>query len=243
MSRPVCVIVGAGEGLGRALAARFAGEGFDIGLISRSREGSSAAAEAAVSADPGAKVDFLAADARQPATVEQALNAVASRVGVVDVLIYNARGEFTRREPLDMTYAELEEVYRVEVVGAFAAARAVLPAMRKRRAGSVMFSSATAAFRGSATHPLYAIGKFGLRALSQSLAKAYSKDGVHVVHMRLDCDLDVPLMRELYGDRYDDAHLADPDAVAQAYWWAHKQPSSAWSNEIELRPHTENWTY
>ena len=243
MSRPVCVIVGAGEGLGRALAARFAGEGFDIGLISRSREGSSAAAEAAVSADPGAKVDFLAADARQPATVEQALNAVASRVGVVDVLIYNARGEFTRREPLDMTYAELEEVYRVEVVGAFAAARAVLPAMRKRRAGSVMFSSATAAFRGSATHPLYAIGKFGLRALSQSLAKAYSKDGVHVVHMRLDCDLDVPLMRELYGDRYDDAHLADPDAVAQAYWWAHKQPSSAWSNEIELRPHTEYWTY
>ena len=243
MSRPVCAIVGAGEGLGRALAARFAGEGFDIGLISRSREGSSAAAEAAVSADPGAKVDFLAADARQPATVEQALNAVASRVGVVDVLIYNARGEFTRREPLDMTYAELEEVYRVEVVGAFAAARAVLPAMRKRRAGSVMFSSATAAFRGSATHPLYAIGKFGLRALSQSLAKAYSKDGVHVVHMRLDCDLDVPLMRELYGDRYDDAHLADPDAVAQAYWWAHKQPSSAWSNEIELRPHTENWTY
>ena len=243
MSRPVCAIVGAGEGLGRALAARFAGEGFDIGLISRSREGSSAAAEAAVSADPGAKVDFLAADARQPETVEQALNAVASRVGEVEVLIYNARGEFTRRDPLDMTYAELEEVYRVEVVGAFAAARAVLPAMRKRRAGSVMFSSATAAFRGSATHPLYAIGKFGLRALSQSLAKAYSKDGVHVIHMRLDCDLDVPLMRELYGDRYDDAHLADPDAVAQAYWWAHKQPKSAWSNEIELRPHTESWTY
>ena len=115
MSRPVCAIVGASEGLGRALAARFAGEGFDIGLISRSREGSGAAAEAAVSADPGATVDFLAADARAPETVEQALNAVASRVGVVDVLIYNARGEFTRREPLDMTYAELEEVYRVEM--------------------------------------------------------------------------------------------------------------------------------
>ena len=243
MSRPVCAIVGAGEGLGRALAVRFAGEGFDIGLISRSREGSAAAAEAAVSADPEAKVDFFAADARQPETVERALNDVASAIGEVEVLIYNARGEFARRDPLDMTYAELEEIYRVEVVGAFAAARAVLPAMRKRRAGSVMFSSATAAFRGSATHPLYAIGKFGLRALSQSLAKAYSKDGVHVVHMRLDCDLDVPLMRKLYGDNYDDAHLADPDAVAQTYLWAHKQPKSAWSNEIELRPHTESWTW
>ena len=243
MSRPVCAIVGAGQGLGRALAARFASENFDIGLVSRSREGSGAAAEAAVSAGPGARVEFFAADAGQPETVERALHGVASEIGEVEVLVYNARGEFTRREPLDMTYAELEEIFRVEVVGAFAAARAVLPAMRRRGAGSVIFSSATAAFRGSATHPLYAIGKFGLRALSQSLAKAYSKDGVHVVHMRLDCDLDVPLMRERYGDDYADAHLADPDAVAQAYWWAHKQPKSAWSNEVEIRPHTEKWTY
>ena len=243
MPRPVCAIVGAGEGLGRALAARFAGENFAIGLVSRSREGSSAAADAAVSADPGAKVGFFAADARQPETVEQALNDVACEIGEVEVLIYNARGEFARRDPLDMTYAELEEIYRVEVVGAFAAARSVLPAMRKRGAGSVMFSSATAAFRGSATHPLYAIGKFGLRALSQSLAKAYSKDGVHVVHMRLDCDLDVPLMHKLYGDNCENADLADPDAVAQTYWWAPMQPKSAWSNEIEIRPHTENWTY
>ena len=243
MSRPVCAIVGAGEGLGRALAARFAGESFDIGLVSRSREGSSVAAKAAVSADPDAEVAFFAADARQPETVERALNDVASEIGEVEVLIYNARGEFTRRDPLDMTYAELEEVYRVEVVGAFAAARSVLPAMRRRGAGSVIFSSATAAFRGSATHPLYAIGKFGVRALSQSLAKAYSKDGVHVVHMRLDCDLDVPLMRERYGDDYANAHLADPDAVAESYWWAHRQPKSAWSNEIEVRPHTESWTY
>ena len=243
MSRPVCAIVGAGEGLGRALSARFAGENFDIGLISRSREGSSAAAEAAVSANPEAKVDFFAADARQPETVERALHDVASGIGEVEVLIYNVRGEFARRDPLDMTYEELEEIYRVEVVGAFAAARAVLPAMRRRGAGSVMFSSATAAFRGSATHPLYAIGKFGLRALSQSLAKAYSRDGVHVVHMRLDCDLDVPLMRERYGDDRADAQLADPDAVAESYWWAHRQPKSAWSNEIEIRPHTEKWTW
>ena len=61
-----------------------------------------------------------------------------------------------------------------------------------------------------------------------------------VMHVRLDCDLDVPLMRERYGDEYEDAHLADPDAVAQAYWWAHNQPKSAWSNEIEIpAPHRE----
>ena len=73
-----------------------------------------------------------------------------------------------------------------------------------------MFSSATAAYRGSATNTLYAIGKFGLRALSQSLAKAYSKDGVHIVHMRLDCDLDVPIMREIYGKSFVANNMAKP---------------------------------
>ena len=242
MSQPVCAIVGAGEGLGRSLAAKFAGEGFDIALVSRSENGSRAAAGNASAANPQAKIRFLAADATQPHTIEQAFATVAREMGEVQVLIYNARGSFTRCEPLAMTYAQLDDIYHVEVVGAFAAAKAVIPAMRERGSGSVLFSSATAALRGSGIAPLYAIGKFGLRALSQSLAKAYAKDGVHVVHFRLDCDLDVPLMRELYGDEYNPKSLADPDGVAEAYWWAHRQPKSAWSNEIELRPHTEAWT-
>lgn len=241
MSRKVCAIVGAGEGLGRALAGKFAAEGFDIALISRSQSGSAAAAKAATEAN--ADVNFFAGDATRPQTIEQAVTKAAAEMGEIDVLIYNARGEFTRREPLEMTYAELDDIYQVEVVGAFAAAKSVLPAMRRRGHGSVMFSSATAALRGSASHPLYAIGKFGLRALSQSLAKAYSKDGVHIVHVRLDCDLDVPLMREAYGDKFNSENMARPDDVAEAYWWAHQQPKSAWSNEIELRPYTEKWTY
>ncbi len=242
MPQPVCAIVGAGEGLGRSLAAKFAGEGFDIALISRSEKGSGAAAEAAAAANAEANVKFLAADATQPETIEQAFTGIVGEMGDVEVLIYNARGSFTPCEPLEMTYAELDEVYRLEVIGAFAAVKSVLPAMRDRGHGSLLFSSATAALRGSATHPLYAIGKFGLRALSQSLAKAYSKDGVHIVHVRLDCDLDMPLMRELYGDSYDPENMANTDDVAETYWWAHRQPKSAWSNEIELRPYTEAWT-
>ena len=109
--------------------------------------------------------------------------------------------------------------------------------------GSVFLSSATAAFRGSGTLPLYAIGKFGLRALSQSLTRAYAKHRVHIVHVRLDSDLDVPVTRAAYGERYDPENLASPDDVAQSYWLAHLQPKSAWSNEIELRPCTEVWTF
>ena len=188
------------------------------------------------------EVRFYSADATKPETLESALSDVSRDLGEIEVLIYNARGDFTACAPLEMSYAELEDIYRLEVIGAFAAARSVLPSMIKRSRGSLFYSSATAALRGSGTYPLYSIGKFALRALSQSLTRAYAKDGVHIVHFRLDCDLDVPVMRELYGDKYNPDNLADPDAVAESYWLTHCHPRSAWSNEVELRPHTENWT-
>ena len=243
MSNPVCAIVGAGEGLGRALAAKFASHGFDIALVSRSENHSTVAAEAAANTNANVRVQFWAADGTRPATIEKALATIATQMGEIEVLIYNARGSFASREPLELTYEDLEDNFRLEVVGALASAKSVLPAMRERGKGSVFFSSATAAYRGSATHALYAIGKFGLRALSQSLAKAYSKDGVHIVHVRLDCDLDMPLMREIYGKRFDSSQMANTDDVAKSYWWVHQQPRSAWSNELELRPYTEEWTY
>lgn len=239
----LCAIVGAGEGLGRALAVKFASEGFNTALVSRSSAGSAAALKAVSELQNGTTSRFFRADATEPETVEAALGDVAADLGEIDVLIYNVRGDFTQCEPLDITYDELEKVFRLEVVGAFAAAKAVLPSMRQRRGGSIFFSSATAAFRGSGTFPLYATGKFGLRALSQSLAKAYSRDGVHIVHVRLDCDLDVPMMRDLYGEAYEKDRMADPNAIAESYWLTHLQPQEAWSNEIEIRPSTETWTY
>ena len=241
MMKPICAIVGAGEGLGRALAAKFASREFDIALISRSEANSSAAIEAATAS--AANVRFFSADVTQLETLESAIATINREMGEIDLLIYNARGAFTACDPLDMSYAALEDVFRVEVIGAFAAAKSVLPGMIKRQRGSVFFSSATAAFRGSNTHPLYAIGKFGLRALSQSLSKAYARNGVHIVHFRLDCDLDVPIMRDLYGHDYDSEKLANPDDVAETYWLTYQQPKTAWSNEVEIRPYTEVWTY
>ncbi|MEL7012439.1 MAG: SDR family NAD(P)-dependent oxidoreductase [Pseudomonadota bacterium] len=240
MTRPVCAIVGAGEGLGRALAAKFAGHDFDIALVSRTEAGSAAALAAAGRAGD---VRFYPADATRPETIEDSLSTIRRDMGDIEILIYNARGAFKACAPLDMTYEDLLDVYQIEVVGAFAAAKSVLPGMIERSGGSLFFSSATAAFRGSGAYPLYAIGKFGLRALSQSLAKAYAKDGVHVAHFRLDCDLDVPVMQDMYGDSPDRAGLANPDDVAETYWLTHQQPKGGWSNEVEIRPHTENWTY
>lgn len=243
MSRQVCAIVGAGDGLGQSLARKFSANGFDIALLSRSETGSAAAHAAAREAAADAAVEYFQVDAMQPETVEQGLQAAATSLGPIDVLIYNVRGGMNAKPPLEMTYEEMRDIYEIEVVGAHAAARAVMPAMIERRAGTVIYSSATAALRGSGTNPLYAIGKFGLRALSQSLAKAYARNGVHVVHVRLDCALDVPLVRQYYGDKFKPEEMSNTDDVAESYLWVHRQPRSAWSNEIEIRPYTEEWTF
>jgi len=109
MSQPVCAIIGAGEGLGQALAAKFASQGFDIALISRSEAGSAAATEAATAVT--ANVRYFSADASQPDTIETALAKVADEMDEIDVLVYNARGKITACEPLHMTYAALEDNY------------------------------------------------------------------------------------------------------------------------------------
>jgi NADP-dependent 3-hydroxy acid dehydrogenase YdfG len=243
MDKRVCAIVGAGEGLGRSLAAAFAAKGFAIALVSRSEQGSAAAAEAARAANGSGKVRFFAGDATDAPSVEAALTRASAEMGGCDVLIYNARPDLRYKPPLQIEYEELRAILDVEVVGALAAAKAVMPSMIEKQRGTVIFSSATAAFRGSASNALYAIGKFGLRALAQSLAKAYAKSGVHVAHVRLDCALDVPVVRKLMGAKFDPRNAASTDDVAQTYVWIAEQPKSAWSNEVELRPFTEDWTY
>ena len=102
MAKPVCVIIGSGEGLGRALAARFASQGFDLGLVSRSKENCSPAIEAVMHASGTAR--FFQADVTQPQSVESAIANISRDMGEVTLLIYNVRGSFDSCEPLDMTY-------------------------------------------------------------------------------------------------------------------------------------------
>ena len=129
MPQPVCAIIGAGEGLGKALATKFANNGFNLALVSRSQAGSAAALHAATTITPNVK--FFQADAEKPETIEAALARVAAIMGEIHVLIYNCRGRFSACAPLDMTYDALTKNFNVEVIGALAAAKSVLPAMIK----------------------------------------------------------------------------------------------------------------
>lgn len=240
--KAVCAIVGAGEGLGASLAKVFAADGADIALLSRTAAGSAKAREAAMAANPSGRTVFIETDAAKPESLEASLKRVATELGPVDILIYNVRGRLSFQAPMDVSCEALREVIEIEVIGAFAATKAVLPTMIDRGGGTILYSSATAAFRGSGSNLMYATGKFGLRGMAQSVAKAYASKGVHVAHIRLDCALDVPIVRELMGKNFKQENTANPDDVAQSYLWVHKQPKSAWSNEVELRPSTENWT-
>lgn len=243
IEKPVCAIVGAGDGLGQSLAAKFAKEGFNIALLSRSKAGSQAALDAASIAAPDVAVQYYSADAMNPETISSAFSRVNEEMSAPAVMIYNVRGDMNAKPPLDINFQELRDIFELEVVGAHAAAKAVMPRMVEQGSGTVIFSSATAALRGSGTNPLYAIGKFGLRALAQNLAKAYNSTGVHVAHVRLDCMLDVPIVRKHYGDTFNEENSSNTDDVAESYFWIHQQPKSAWSNEVEIRPFTEEWTF
>ncbi|MCH2410248.1 SDR family NAD(P)-dependent oxidoreductase [Myxococcota bacterium] len=242
MDRPLCLIIGAGEGLGCSLAKKFSLMGFALGLVSRSESGSRAALKVSRDVAGEKNAEYFKADASDPPSIESACLEAEERFGNPGVLLYNVSGYYARKSPLELDYSELELNYREEVLGALAAAKAIIPGMILRQAGTVIYSSATAAFRGSSTNPLYSLGKFGLRSLSQSLAKAYSKKGVHVAHVRLDCVLDTPSIKKSYPD-FDREKMSSTDDVAETYWWIHQQPRTAWSNEVELRPFTEEWTF
>ena len=230
-----------GPGLGKSLTEKFAHEGFNIALVSRSAQNSQEIIYTA-KINPELNIKHFTADANHPKTIGEVIQQITNEFGDINVLIYNVRDEFKVAEPEDLDVEDLEGIFRLEVISAFVAAKEALKSMRRIGKGTIFFSSATAAFRGSAQYPLYSIGKFGLRALSQSLAKAYGSEGIHFVHVRLDCDLDVPIMRDIYGSKAKTRQLADPDDVAQSYWLTYLQPRQAWSNEIELRPFTEKWT-
>lgn len=239
MKRPICAAVGMGEGLGVALAKTFAAAGFDIGVVSRTKEGVQPAVTAAITA--GARVEIFEADARRPALLTQALSDISERLGEIEILIYNPRGPLTFKAPLDLTSTEFRELLDLEVIGALAAAQAVLPAMLERGRGTILYSSAAAGLGPLGQNLMYATGKSGLRAMAQSLSRAYASRGIHVVHVLLDCVLDVPLLRYLSGREHGPLETATCEDIAQSYLWAHKQPQSAWSNEIELRPFTQAW--
>ena len=237
MNGKTAAVLGVGPGLGAAVARRFAREGFAVALMAR-REESVAGVREEIEGAGGTALP-VSTDATDPASVAAAFDEVRSNLGDPEVFVYNA-GAFQMGGILDLSPEKFDECFKANCAGAFYAAQQVLPAMVEAGRGTVLLTGATAALRGGARFSALAVGKFGLRALAQSMAREFGPQGVHVAHVVVDGQIDTPRVREMSPGREDHTMLS-PDAIAETYWQLHSQDRTAWTLELDLRPAVESF--
>jgi NAD(P)-dependent dehydrogenase (short-subunit alcohol dehydrogenase family) len=236
------VIVGTGSGLSASLARLCAGAGMKVVLAARHPEKLAELVKAT-------KATAEACDATKPAEVAAFFDAVARQHGAPELVVFNA-GYRTRGPLLELDPAEVEKTLISSAFGGFLVAQAAARLMLSKDAngkgangkgrGSIFFTGASASVKGYAQSAPFAMGKFALRGLAQSLARELQPKGIHVAHFVIDGGIASsrgPLSSE---DKAADKWL-DPDAIAATYLAVHRQPRSAWSTEMEVRPWVENF--
>lgn len=223
------LIVGAGAGLSASLARRFAREGIAVALAARRTD-----KLAALCAETGASAH--ACDAADPAQVAALFTALDAQ-GAPDLVVYNASGRL-RGPVADLDPAEVQRSLQVSAFGAFLVAQQAARRMLPQHQGAIALTGATAGVKGFALSAPFAMGKFALRGLAQSLARELMPQGIHVLHVVIDGGI----RAEQRPDPADtpDSTL-DPDAITDSYWHALTQHRSAWSWEIEVRPWVERF--
>ena len=233
----VATVVGVGPGLGAAVAHRFVREGFAVALLARKEESVSDVRQEIQ--DAGGTALPVTADAADPSSMEEAFGRVQSELGDPEVLVYNA-GAFQMGGVMELTPEQFDACFKANCAGAFYAAQQVLPAMLEAGRGTVLLTGATASMRGSARFSALAVGKFGLRALGQSMARELGPQGVHVAHVIIDGQISTPRTREMSPDR-EESTMLSPDAIAETYWQLHAQDRTTWTLELDLRPSVESF--
>jgi NAD(P)-dependent dehydrogenase (short-subunit alcohol dehydrogenase family) len=231
------IIAGVGPGTGAALARAFAKEGYAVGLLSRHAESSNPVAEEIRAM--GEKALAIEADVTDRRSVQAAVAQVRQSFGTITALAHNASG-YGRGEFLQMDPEQIRQSFEVNVMGAVHLAQAVIPDMVKSGRGFISLTGATAALRGRAGFAPLAVGKSGLRMLGQSLAREFHPKGIHVVHVIVDGQIDTPRLRSREPNRAVES-VIPPSAIADAVISCLRQPRTAWSHEIDLRPFVETF--
>jgi NAD(P)-dependent dehydrogenase (short-subunit alcohol dehydrogenase family) len=224
------LIVGAGEGLSASLARLFAREGIRVALASRSIEKLGALCSES-------KARAYACNAADPDEVERLFGLVEREIGTPDLVVYNASAR--ARGPLvDLVPADVAQAIAVSAFGGFLVAQQAAKRMVPNKHGAILFTGASASVKGYAQSASFAMGKFALRGLAQSMARELSPQGLHIAHFVIDGGIRSATRTEP-ADRPDS--MLDPDAIALSYWSVLQQPRSAWSWEVELRPWVEKF--
>ena len=224
------LIVGAGEGLSASLARLFAREGLRVALAARATEKLGALCTET-------KARAYACNATEPDEVERLFGLVEREIGTPDLVVYNASAR--ARGPLvDLVPADVAQAIAVSAFGGFLVAQQAAKRMLPNKQGAILFTGASASVKGYAQSASFAMGKFALRGLAQSMARELSPQGLHIAHFVIDGGIRSAARAEP-ADRPDS--MLDPDAIAQSYWSVLQQPRSAWSWEVELRPWVEKF--
>jgi NAD(P)-dependent dehydrogenase (short-subunit alcohol dehydrogenase family) len=224
------LIVGAGAGLSASLSRLLSRASLKIALAARSPEDL-----ADLVAETGAKA--FACDASKEDQVARLFADVEAALGAPDLVIYNA--SFRTRGPfIELVPAEVEKAIAVTAFGAFLVAQQAAIRMLPNRHGAIFFTGASASVKGYAKSAPFAMAKFALRGLSESLARELQPQGIHVAHFVIDGGIRSARRAEP-ADKPDS--LLDPDAIAQTYLDVLRQPRNAWTSEVELRPWMENF--
>jgi NAD(P)-dependent dehydrogenase (short-subunit alcohol dehydrogenase family) len=231
MHNKSCVVVGAGPGNGLALGRKFISAGYATALLARSSENLRALGAALPDAHTAA------CDVTDSESIRSAFAALVRTVGHPAVLVYNAgAGAFGSIDDIDAD--AFEQAWRVNALGCFQCAAAVLPEMRRAGGGSIVVMGATAAKRGGARFA--ASAKAAQYNLAQSMARHLGPENIHVAYVVIDGVIDSPRTRARIPDKPDDFFL-DPNDIADAVLGIVEQPPSAWTFEIDLRPYCEKW--
>lgn len=224
------LIIGSGSGLSASLARLLAEQGLKVGLAARNPQ-----KLASLAAQTRAKT--FACDASDPAQVEALFTEVDKALGPPDVVIYNASGRL--RGPLvDLDPEDVAEAIAVTAYGGFLVGQQAARRMVKQGSGAILFTGATASIKGYPLSAPFAMGKFALRGLAQSMARELGPQGIHVAHFVIDGAIRNPGRSEP-TDKPDS--MLDPDAIARSYLDILMQPRSAWSWELEVRPWVEKF--
>ena len=243
--KPVCLVIGAGAGIGGNVGKRFAREGYHAALCRRSDADGLQALVDAIRADGGdASGDLL--NAIEPGSIEGRVAEIEARIGPIEVVVFNLGAQIGDRSLADTSYRAFEVGWQLATFALFRTASAVFPLMEERGRGTLLVTSATAAVRGNAGQHSHAAAMGGRRMLCQTLNAEFSPKGIHVAHILVDGAVDAPdtlgkmlgpeafqMLRESRGLEHDGLML--PEKIADTYFHIAQQHRSVWTHELDLR--------
>ena len=241
MKNKVALVIGAGNNLGAAIARCFSSEGYTVVAARRSGD-KLITLQNEIEAKGGIFYGY-SLDARKEDDVINFVKEVETNVGPIEVAIYNIGGNI-KFGITETTSQKYYKTWEMAAFGAFLIGREVAKCMLERKAGTIIFTGATASIRGSDGFSAFAGAKHAKRSLAQSMARELGPHGVHVAHMIIDGAIDTPWIKENFPDTYalkEKDGILRPEKIAETYWNVHSQDRSAWTQELDLRPYMENF--